>query len=586
MVPLDGLSEEVLAHVCSFLNARDLIQFATTCTALHDLVLRDAGLWHSLAERLLGKTFVMVHRAELHRRQGSEGPGCTATFYRKLTAAATRLDHLEYASCVGYGSLALDGPAADKRRLVAATGHNLVVLDHLVVTIGGMRPVVKDPRMEAFFVDTQNLRLVDPRIEGPRTFPRPRMRASACAIARPPWLPRPPDAPDMPCALVLGGVVPPRPPVRRDLAAVEAEVDALDDAADLAPGTPMHNGVHGLLVLSVLAEDGSRARWDEAVATGTAPRGIWHHESEAFAGGSSVVLFGGDVSEEDPEFEALEDRHVVGHVYVLAVAARVWSRVATSGDAPSWRSLHVAVVVPPSVTLGGSCPSAGERLVVVGGTEEHTAPFSMGGPADPRAYSLDLETMRWRRGPHQDGLPAARLRFAAVSRPSVAAGTARGLGRGLKARGGGWGLGLGHAYSMRRRERSPPWTACSRAPGPPPRSSAWGTTSSPWAAMVSPRVTGITRAGQSRATTLRKPSISTRSAGAPWRCKAAGVFGRRERRWCTGKAPRKRSRREWLRALSWAALRDQAQFAFSPRWMPSSYGCPVAAGQPLPRPDC
>ena len=84
-------------------------------------------------------------------------------------------------------------------------------------------------------------------------------------------------------------------------------------------------------------------KWHCTDAHGEAPRAIWHHGCGSYAGGKSVVVFGGDMPEDDPEYPHIAARHAARHVYVLDVDAACWSRVLTHGPAPSWRSLHVAV---------------------------------------------------------------------------------------------------------------------------------------------------------------------------------------------------------------------------------------------------
>mmetsp|Transcript_35690 Transcript_35690/g.74947 ORF Transcript_35690/g.74947 Transcript_35690/m.74947 type:complete len:331 (+) Transcript_35690:363-1355(+) len=117
------------------------------------------------------------------------------------------------------------------------------------------------------------------------------------------------------------------------------------------------------------------------------------------------------MSEEDDEFEQIRDRRRVGHVYVLSVEERFWSRVSTSGACPSWRSLHVAVAYKEAA-------DATEHLLVLGGSERHIPAFSSSSVADFKPYLLNLTTCEWRTIEHsEDGTneltPVPRMRFAA-----------------------------------------------------------------------------------------------------------------------------------------------------------------------------
>ena len=225
-----------------------------------------------------------------------------------------------------------------------------------------------------------------PDQEAPDGFPGRRLRHASCVVTPPRGLfPANVDK----CALVLGGYC----DVTRQ---------------------PSGGGLRTLWFLALGAPDGSRVVWRRVEALGPAPAGIWHHACDAFDKGSKVVVFGGDVPPSDPEFR--EDRRDCAFVYVLDLAASppTWTRRATSGDVPTWRSLHVAC--SHAALADGS-----ERLVVLGGTEEHTAVFTSGPPVpEMAAHCLDLASLVWRRGPSllkgEEGnqhIQAARLRFGA-----------------------------------------------------------------------------------------------------------------------------------------------------------------------------
>ena len=139
--------------------------------------------------------------------------------------------------------------------------------------------------------------------------------------------------------------------------------------------------------------DGAQVLWQEVEATGSAPASMWHHQCAAFRQGTRAVVFGGDTRPSDPEFAFLEDRAAASHVYVLDVTARMWERVtctAPPGAQPSWRSLHVGLACRGPGSVGS------EELLILGGTDEHTRPFSSGDPADFQPYLLDLDRYTWR----------------------------------------------------------------------------------------------------------------------------------------------------------------------------------------------
>ena len=121
---------------------------------------------------------------------------------------------------------------------------------------------------------------------------------------------------------------------------------------------------------------------------------------------SHVVVFGGDMVSTDPEYVHIADRRKStrtghGHVYVLNVNERVWTRVETTSAelmqtpestsaaiaslgsqhsvlsdsaVPSWRSLHTGVCYRSLI-------DGTERFVMMGGSEEHVSIFSSGRPA-------------------------------------------------------------------------------------------------------------------------------------------------------------------------------------------------------------
>lgn len=75
---------------------------------------------------------------------------------------------------------------------------------------------------------------------------------------------------------------------------------------------PVGDGLYTLTVLAFESNEGSVVRWHEEQATGTAPRSIWHHTAGSFAGGTKVVVFGGDFARDDAEFAQIRDRAATG----------------------------------------------------------------------------------------------------------------------------------------------------------------------------------------------------------------------------------------------------------------------------------
>jgi len=222
-------------------------------------------------------------------------------------------------------------------------------------------------------------RVFRPTLAGSSCRPEHRIRHATCAV-RAPFLP---EGPYQEAVLVLGGYGAP--------------------GAGFDTGRPRAN-VRNLLLLQIMAEDGSEICWHEAAAAGTAPEHIYHHACASFARGTRVCVFGGDIPSEDSEFARIEDRARSPFVYVLDMAAQLWQVVNTSGSAPSWRSLHAAVA--HTSFLDGR-----EYLVTFGGATDHCEPLTSANPAVMTGYELDLQSFVWRQGSSDGFMPAPRLRF-------------------------------------------------------------------------------------------------------------------------------------------------------------------------------
>lgn len=388
---VDALTDEVFLYLCTLLPGRDLVALGGTCRELHQLVRSSTHVWRELVTAHLGEPLVELHRAAWGFA-GDDGDGApvanpmdadSADFYRVLFRAATECSRLAHANALRPRALA-HLSRDDVERLLCTTGHTATGLGHFVAIVGGWRRHCDLAHLHVSLVDVSGPKLIEPTLAPGSAQPARRIRAAACAIARPSWLARRADEPSSaPCALVLGGCD--------------------DDPA--GSREPVGGGLHTLTVLALASADGARVRWHEASASGEAPRAIWHHDCGAFAGGSRVVVFGGDMPESDPEFEHIRERRAA-HVYVLELEQRAWARVPTSGSVPTWRSLHVAVTHTSLV-------DGREQLVVLGGTEEHTEVFSSGPAAPFLPHALDLGSFSWRAGRPGSYLPAARMRFAA-----------------------------------------------------------------------------------------------------------------------------------------------------------------------------
>ncbi|KAH8065752.1 hypothetical protein JL722_134 [Aureococcus anophagefferens] len=365
---LEALSDDVLRELCCYLPGRDLASAGMCSRGFESRVGNCAHLWRELCVSLLGEARVALHKDAWREAEA------TAAFYRRLFDAALKCAAFRYET--------------DLRQTCAVT------------PIGGAaaRPAAEADRSLALLVRQQDERgwchvttvrlapgpvaVFSPDQEAPDGFPGRRLRHASCVVTPPRGLfPANVDK----CALVLGGYC----DVTRQ---------------------PSGGGLRTLWFLALGAPDGSRVVWRRVEALGPAPAGIWHHACDAFDKGSKVVVFGGDVPPSDPEFR--EDRRHCAFVYVLDLAASppTWTRRATSGDVPTWRSLHVAC--SHAALADGS-----ERLVVLGGTEEHTAVFTSGPPVpEMAAHCLDLRWFVWRRGPSLlkgEHIQAARLRFGA-----------------------------------------------------------------------------------------------------------------------------------------------------------------------------
>jgi len=417
---VDVLADEIVLRMFSFLPGRALLDVGLACGLLNERAQGSAALWRSLCLALLGEALVLLHEEAWGGAR--VGDASAASFWRSLFRAGYEGRRFQYASGIRDRFPNLDagalvdepvGPAPPQSaqpaaeapsgpctavpiavsdrdrfaRALSASGHTASALGHHVFVIGGWRPHSKEEGLHVCAVDLQGMRLVEPMLTPDSARPCRRLRHSSCVVRHAAF----DGAGGQDAVLVLGG--------------------CHDQTHEPCPG------LHCLLFLQLMRPDGAEIRWQQADATGEAPRAVWHHSAGAFAQGRRVVVFGGDLPQQDPEFVRIGDRAYASHVYVLDVEERLWQRVATRGQVPSWRSLHTGVAYT-------SLSDGSERFVVMGGCEEHLKVFSGGRPASMEGYSLNLETFKWecgsalaKRKPNRPRggrfVPKARMRFAA-----------------------------------------------------------------------------------------------------------------------------------------------------------------------------
>mmetsp|Transcript_107658 Transcript_107658/g.347472 ORF Transcript_107658/g.347472 Transcript_107658/m.347472 type:complete len:614 (-) Transcript_107658:300-2141(-) len=376
---VDVLSDDVLEQLCMCLPGRELLRFSASSRQLNGLASASSVIWGHLSRALLGWPLCQLHVA-LARRRGRE---VDAAFWSSLFRRGLELRCARWSSDLRAAFLqSLGSEGAEERFMDAAigSGHCTVAVgQRLVVKLGGLRPQCRLEHIHAAAFDLADFTIREVALTPDSAKPERRLRHAACEI-------RPSLTNGRPAVLVLGGC---------------------HDRTK----QPCAGGLQLLQILE-LFEDGSSAcsgRWHTVQAEGAAPRYIWHHICSSFASGRRVVVFGGDFSKDDPEFEHISDRALPAtFVYILDVDRRTWEHVGTSGPAPTWRSLHAGCTyLDPS--------SHSERLVILGGCAAHTRPFgSSDALEEMQGHALDLRSFEWLPQPSQaPPRPAARLRLAA-----------------------------------------------------------------------------------------------------------------------------------------------------------------------------
>lgn len=346
-----------------------------TCVELRNQAQNTEDLWRGLCRFLLGDTSLLMHE-----RAWAVAPDKgTAAFYRRLFQAIWSCEHFCYDhDCRRQVLDSLGHGEKNSQDLFSMSGHTAEAIGPLVVQIGGMRNAARDNVVKLTVINLSTNSVCEPRLVEDSCQPEQRMRHSSCVVTAP-FLP---SAAFPETVLVLGG---------HD-----------GDMRSMSCGTP-REAVRRLLFLQFTREDGSEVRWQECLASGTAPNCIYNHACASFQGGRRVCVFGGDIPVCEPEFARINDRRCA-FVYVLDVPGQQWEVVATSGPGPAWRSFHAAVAHT-------SLADGLEYFVTFGGTEDHCQPLSGGNLVSMRGYQLCLGDFKWRRGPEGGFQPGPRMRF-------------------------------------------------------------------------------------------------------------------------------------------------------------------------------
>ena len=401
------LSEDLFLRVCNFLPAPTLLAVSTCSKSTRHQTMESSeshSLWRSLCYEMLGACLISLHIAswadsqwdKVHRDVSfwkvlfESAYVCEGFFYDhglrekclqrsdffEQAVISKRKDSGERERSV----MMVSGDVFEKKKqeTLSSSGHTACAMGSSVFMIGGWRPWSAVEDLHVCMVDFPSLSISEPPLAEGSYRPSRRLRHSSCLV-------RPPSGEAI---LVLGGCN-----------------DRTHEPCD---------GLETLLLLRKSSDDPTKISWTKLSATGQMPKAIWHHSADSFAAGRRVVVFGGDIPTRDPEFTYIGDRAYANYVYILSVDLQQWDRVQTDGQVPSWRSLHTAVTF---TSFENSC----EHLVTMGGCEERLEIFHSGKPAKMVGYSLNLKTMKWKRGlerkKQSDGrevyLPAPRMRFAA-----------------------------------------------------------------------------------------------------------------------------------------------------------------------------
>jgi len=372
---VDALSDEVFQQLCTCLPGRCLLRFSAAAKPLHELATGTASIWRSLCHALLGEPMCKLHITIATRAAQS----IDTTFWRTIFRQGQEMRCMRWSADLRKGFLGINEEGElneDVKEAVVGSGHAVVGIGSLVIKVGGLRPQCPLDYLHTAIFDLESVTVHEVRLVDDSEKPERRLRHAACAIK----------------PLVTGG---------------EEAVLVLGGCSDQSK-QPCKGGLHFLHVLELIDRQKCLGKWHSIWADGDAPESIWHHICGSFAGGEKVVVFGGDFKRDDFEFNHIEDRSLpAGLVYVLDVNGLSWERVATSGLAPTWRSLHAGFT-------HRDIASHSERLIILGGCAAHLPIFSSSDELAPmHGYALDLSTFQWQTQTNASAtLPPARLRLA------------------------------------------------------------------------------------------------------------------------------------------------------------------------------
>ena len=413
-ITAEVLGEDIFMRICHFLPAASVTATGNCSRNVHKQLKESISLWQSLCYSLLDEAVITLHLAA---SDGGVSADQTAEFWRTLFRAGYKADAFYYEhslrqrclhssecfqksiiperngheSQTGAGVQRLDDAAYFqlRQKVLGASGHTASALKDFVVTVGGWRPWSLGTDLHVAVLDLKKMTLSEPSLASGSERPQRRLRHSSCTVC----------PGNSPCILILGGCN-------------DKTHDPCDGLQTLLFLQLLPGCTSGDAKLTELTESADRLElnWKKVPASGQVPQAIWHHAADSFSRGKKVVVFGGDIPPRDPEFTFIGDRAYANYVYILEVDSQRWERVQTQGQVPHWRSLHFGATFSSTTTA--------EHFVIMGGCEEHLEIFHGGRPATMLGYSLNLSTLRWKRGAARKKgserfVPAPRMRFGA-----------------------------------------------------------------------------------------------------------------------------------------------------------------------------
>ena len=201
---IEGISDDDLACLASFLAPRGIIALSATCTSFRTTLMESRDLWRSLSVALLGEPLVGLHLSAWKAADN-------ARFHRRLVRAGLACNDFAYANKLrGEVVAPITGSSISLEKLkpiIYTTGHTASACGPgLVAVIGGWRPDCSLPHLHAFVIDVRGRALRVPTVSDASAKPSRRMRHASAVVATPPWATLPAGAPEsLPSVLVLGG---------------------------------------------------------------------------------------------------------------------------------------------------------------------------------------------------------------------------------------------------------------------------------------------------------------------------------------------------------------------------------------------